>query len=114
MAYKRKDGIFAEPNEGYARSIYKLEAIDQRFKLLRKRSRADLGCLRFLAAVSHQGRRSRRLVVGVDLQPIRIELPSYAASCSETSLISLEDYSPTGDQFHVIVSDMAPPTGIET
>ena len=47
MAYNRKDGFFHKAQkEGYAaRSIYKLEAIDQRFKLIRGGDRAlDLGC----------------------------------------------------------------------
>jgi len=115
LAYKRKDGYFRRAQrEGYAaRSIYKLEAIDQRFKLLRKRSRVlDLGCapgswLQYLIkVVGPEG-----LVVGVDLQPIRIELPSYARFLQRDIFdLSLEDYSPTGDRFHVIVSDMAPRT----
>ena len=46
MAYKRKDGFFHKAQkEGFAaRSIYKLEAIDQRFKLIRRGDHAlDLG-----------------------------------------------------------------------
>ena len=36
MAYNRKDGFYKAQKEGYAaRSIYKLEAIDERFKLIR-------------------------------------------------------------------------------
>ena len=115
MAYKRKDGYFRRAQrEGYAaRSIYKLEAIDQRFQLLRSRSRVlDLGCapgswLQYLIkAVGPEG-----LVVGVDLQPIRIELPSYARFIQRDIFdLSLEDYSPTGERFDVIVSDMAPRT----
>lgn len=115
MAYNRKDGFFRRAQrEGYAaRSIYKLEEIDRRFKLLRPHSRVlDLGCapgswLQYLVqAVGPKG-----LVVGVDLQDIRIELPAYARFIQgDVFALTLEAYSPDGKRFHVIVSDMAPRT----
>ena len=115
MAYNRKDGFFRRAQrEGYAaRSVYKLEEIDRRFRLLRRRSRVlDLGCapgswLQYLVqVVGPEG-----LVVGVDLQPIRIELPPHARFIQRDIFdLTLEDYSPSGEPFHVIVSDMAPRT----
>ena len=65
--------------EGYAaRSVYKLEEIDRRFKLLRKRQRVlDLGCrpgswLQYAASrVGPDG-----LVVGIDREPLDVALPA--------------------------------------
>ena len=74
MAYNRKDGRIRRKRPTAARSIYKLEAIDERFKLIRRGDRAlDLGCapgswLQYLdKAAGAQGE-----VVGIDLKTVRL------------------------------------------
>lgn len=115
MAYDRKDGYFRRAQrEGYAaRSIYKLQELDRRFRLVRKNSRVlDLGCapgswLQYLfKAVGPEG-----LVVGVDLQPIRVELPAHGRFIQgDIFHLGLADYSPEAEAFDLVVSDMAPRT----
>lgn len=115
MAYNRKDGFFHKAQkEGYAaRSIYKLEAIDERFKLIRRGDRAlDLGCapgswLQYLdKRVGAQGE-----VVGIDLKTVRAVVSSRVRVVQADLLKTpLEVLSPNGHRFDVIVSDMAPNT----
>ncbi len=100
--------------EGYAaRSIYKLEEIDRRRRLLRPGQRVlDLGCapgswLQYAAhRVGHTG-----VVVGVDPQPVPAALPGHvrvvvgdAFSVEPASLLH------EGQPFDVVLSDMAPAT----
>jgi 23S rRNA (uridine2552-2'-O)-methyltransferase len=115
MAYNRKDGFFQKAQkEGFAaRSIYKLEAIDERFKLIRKGDRAlDLGSapgswLQYLdKKVGERG-----LVVGIDLKKVRAVVSKRVRVLQgDIRKTPLETYNPGGRRFDVIVSDMAPNT----
>ncbi|MEE4608146.1 MAG: RlmE family RNA methyltransferase [Desulfobacteraceae bacterium] len=100
--------------DGYAaRSVYKLEEIQARHRILRPGDRVlDLGCapgswLVFAARiVGPQGR-----VVGLDLKPVTIALPAQV----RTLVADLQDneaaLGQTGpDGFDVVLSDMAPAT----
>jgi 23S rRNA (uridine2552-2'-O)-methyltransferase len=100
--------------EGFiARSVYKLEEVDRRVRLLRPGQRVlDLGCypgswLQYCArAVGKRG-----LVVGVDTLRITIELPPHVhfiqADVFELLPSDLYQFS---HEFDVMLSDLAPAT----
>jgi|UniRef100_A0A7V6A1C4 23S rRNA (uridine2552-2'-O)-methyltransferase len=100
--------------EGFvSRAVYKLKAIDQKYRLFRRGQRVlDLGCtpgswLQYIGnRVGPEG-----LVVGVDLETPRVSLvhPLYFIPGNVLSL----DFSAIRSQspyFHVVVSDLAPKT----
>lgn len=96
-----------------ARSVYKLEEIQHRFKLIRKGDRIlDLGCapgswLRLAAELTG----SQGKVVGIDLKPVKISLPPQATA--HTGDILAEPPEPMEhleSWFDVVISDMAPST----
>jgi 23S rRNA (uridine2552-2'-O)-methyltransferase len=95
--------------EGFpARSVYKLDEIDRRVRLLRPGDRVlDLGAapgswLRYAAQrVGPQGR-----VVGIDLQELRTGLPPNA----EFHVQDVHAFDPGEATFDVVLSDMAPAT----
>ena len=100
--------------EGFpARSVYKLDEIDRRVRLLRPGQRVlDLGChpgswLLYCARSVGQ----RGLVVGVDTLPMSLELPPYVhvlrIDVFELQPADLHRFSPT---FDVVLSDLAPAT----
>ncbi len=99
---------------GYAgRAVFKLEELDQRFRLLKKGSRVlDLGCwpgswLQYAAErVGSDGR-----LVGVDLKEVSIALPETV----ETFVGDVDKLRPDAlvkrfGAFDVVISDMAPHT----
>ena len=100
--------------EGYAaRSVYKLEEIQRRYRVIRAGDRVlDLGCapggwLQFAAAAT--GPRGR--VLGIDLMPVKIALPDHV----QTLVGDLEHPSASVAAvltagFDVVLSDMAPAT----
>ncbi|MBW1982821.1 MAG: RlmE family RNA methyltransferase [Deltaproteobacteria bacterium] len=96
-----------------ARSVYKLEEVDRRVGLLKPGYKVlDLGCypgswLQYCSrAVGKNG-----LVVGVDIQPVDISLPTnvHIIACDVFNLLptDLFRYSST---FDVVLSDLAPAT----
>ena len=100
--------------EGFiARSVYKLEEVDRRVRLLRPGQRVlDLGChpgswLQYCArAVGKRG-----LVVGIDTRKISVELPPHVhlvqADVFELSPADLHHFS---NEFDAVLSDLAPAT----
>jgi len=113
MARKRQPDHFARraKKEGKAaRSVYKLEEIDQRWGVLRKGGGVlDLGCapgswLQFAAGrVGSKGR-----VIGYDLKPLQISLPAHAQA-RVGDVFELEDGA-FEEPFDTVLSDMAPST----
>ncbi len=113
--WQPQDHYFREAKrEGFsARSVYKLEEIDKRVRLLRSGQRVlDLGChpgswLQYCARVVGK----RGLVVGVDTRQVSIELPSHVhflqADVFEVSPADLHHLSRV---FDVVLSDLAPAT----
>jgi len=101
-------------NENYpARSVYKLEEIQNKFNVLKKKDQVlDLGCapgswlLYAAKQIGHQGK-----VFGIDLKQIKIQLPENVFAIKE-NILNLEKVSfldeTTG--FNAILSDMAPAT----
>lgn len=96
-----------------ARSVFKLEEIQQKFKVLRKGSRVlDLGCVPgswLLYAAREVGKSGT--VVGVDIQPFTGRVPENATVFQEDIFSIDEDILKVdGRKFHVVLSDMAPAT----
>lgn len=117
VAYNKKDYYFykAKAENFAARSIFKLEEMDQKLKIIKPKHKIlDLGAApgswaQYVSKViGPQGR-----ILGVDLQPIAITLPN--ATFIEADLRSLElasvfqEYGFT-EPFDVVLSDMAPKT----
>jgi 23S rRNA (uridine2552-2'-O)-methyltransferase len=96
-----------------ARSVYKLQEMQQKYSIIRKGDRVlDLGCapgawLLFAAKQTGPG----GSVVGIDLQKIDIHLPPHAQSV-QGDLTDVETDWPgrIGRDFEVVISDMAPAT----
>lgn len=122
MTFKVKDYYFhkAKKDNFLARSVYKLEEIDQRFKILQSSFQVlDLGYspgswVQYTSKkVGHKG-----LVVGVDLKEINrqlLELPNVRLFQRDAFLVEkLEDLF-VDKPFDVVLSDMAPnTTGIKS
>ena len=117
MAYQRKDYYYKKAKaEGKAsRAAYKLLQLNERFRLVRKGMKTvDLGCapggwlIELCDLVGVSGR-----VIGIDLQPLKIPLPSQATfvqgSIDDTSMLgTIKEH--LGNKAEVVVSDMAPKT----
>jgi 23S rRNA (uridine2552-2'-O)-methyltransferase len=101
-----------------ARSVYKLQEIDHRVRLLRAGQRVlDLGC-RPGSWLQHAAERvgEKGFVVGLDRQPLEIEVPQNACVLTGDVLTvdpqQLRDAVPEERRgcFQVVLSDMAPDT----
>ena len=107
--YSRK----AQKEKYPARSVYKLQEIQKKYRLIRKGDRVlDLGCspgswLTYAAdLVGESG-----LVVGIDLKPVSIQLPAQVIFYKGDILAPGEGLTRKLEQrFHAIISDMAPNT----
>jgi len=112
---KIKDHYFHKAkSDGYvARSIYKLEEIDKKHRLLNSGDQVlDLGCspgswLQYAAEkVGEKGR-----VLGVDLQGVKLSLPKNVKVLQADIFdIKVQDLEMNGGMIDVILSDMAPKT----
>ncbi len=124
MTYERKDPYYKKAKqEGFAaRAVYKLEELDQEFKLLKAGDHVlDLGCapgswLQYAERkVSMKGR-----VVGIDLLPLRLAFPPHVVvlqgDAFTTPPEALQAAGVAAPQpFDVVLSDMAPnTTGIKS
>ena len=96
-----------------ARSVYKLDEIQQKFGIIKKNSKVlDLGCfpgswLLYAADLTtKQGK-----VVGIDLKPVDIQMPPHVKTYTG-DVFSLDDsfFDRVGHKFNVVLSDMAPAT----
>ena len=117
MAYNPRDYFFKKAKEeNYAaRSVFKLQEIDDRFKLFKAGYKIlDLGAApgswsQFAAEkIGPKGR-----VLGIDLQAIKITLPNAFFVNADLRDLDLEStFSETGIQppFDIVLSDMAPRT----
>ncbi|MGQ9687593.1 MAG: SAM-dependent methyltransferase [Desulfobaccales bacterium] len=108
-AYRRQ----AQAEGFVSRAVYKLKAIDLKYRLFRRGQRVlDLGCspgswLQYIARrIGPQG-----LVVGVDLEPPKVPLvhPLYFLE-GDVRSIDFKVLRAQSHYFEVIVSDMAPKT----
>src|SRR5262245_55435870 len=111
-SYKRPDHYarLAKHEGKAARSIYKLEEIDKRWRLIATGARVlDLGCAPgswTQYAANKVG--STGAIVGLDVQPVRITLPSQVKILQHD--IYQLDAAALGTSFDVVLSDMAPST----
>jgi 23S rRNA (uridine2552-2'-O)-methyltransferase len=96
-----------------ARSVFKLQEIQQKVNLIHKGNRVlDLGCspgswlMLTAGLIGPTGR-----VVGIDITPVSISLPSHVRVFTADMLALPDDISEAvGYDFHVVISDMAPST----
>ena len=107
--YSRK----AQKEKYPARSVYKLQEIQKKYRLIRKGDRVlDLGCspgswLAYAAELTGEGGR----VVGIDLKPVSIQLPAHVTVYKGDLLTPGEALmEKLGQRFHAVISDMAPNT----
>ena len=98
-----------------ARSVYKLKEAQKKYRLIRKGDQVlDLGCSPgswLLYAAELTGKRGK--VLGIDLKPVTIRIPSQAETLEadiltiDRSWIEKEGFT---SRFNVVLSDMAPAT----
>jgi 23S rRNA (uridine2552-2'-O)-methyltransferase len=117
VAYNPKDFYFLKAkSENYAaRSVFKIQEIDERFKLFKPSYKVlDLGAApgswsQYASQkVGAQGR-----ILGIDIQPIKLTLPNAVFMTADMRQLDLaEIMSAHGIQppFDVVLSDMAPKT----
>jgi 23S rRNA (uridine2552-2'-O)-methyltransferase len=100
----------AKKNRFPARSVYKLQEIQQKHQLIKKGFKVlDLGCAPgswLLYAAKITGDRGR--VVGIDLKPVTGKVPAHAEIIVADVFTLDIDSLDTG--FNVLLSDMAPAT----
>lgn len=117
MTYNPQDKYFKKAKqEGFAaRSVYKLQEIDQKFKVFRAgQTVLDLGASPgswSQYATQKIGDRGRLL--GVDLSPVTVSLPNATFIAADLRDLNLEEiFQKHGFQppFDVVMSDMAPKT----
>ena len=93
-----------------ARSVYKLQEIQQKHRLIKKGHKIlDLGCAPgswLLFAAKLTGDKGK--VVGIDLKPIKGQVPAHAQII--TADVFALDLESLGSNFDVVLSDMAPAT----
>jgi len=110
----KKDEFFTKKaqKEGYpARSVYKLQEIDKKYRIFKKGDRVlDLGCApgSWLLYISKKvGSRGR--VIGVDIEDVKIKKRENMIFIKK-DVMDLEDsdLKKSFEQFQVVVSDLAP------
>ena len=117
MTFKVKDHYYekAKKDNYYARSIYKLEEIDKKFKVLKKGEQVmDLGYspgswVQYTQQVVGED----GLVVGCDIKPVNKKLLNLKnVRLFEKDVFDIKDLEELGveGQFDVMLSDMAPNT----
>jgi len=95
-----------------ARSVYKLQEMQQKYNLIKKGDRIlDLGCAPgswLLYAAKLTGNKGH--VTGIDLKPVTINIPPHV-SLYTGDIFSFDSSSESiGNEFNVVISDMAPST----
>lgn len=120
--YNPRDRFFLKAKEENfaARSVYKLQEIDQRFKIFKPGDIVlDLGCSPgSWSQYASQKVGDRGRVLGVDLKPVTVKLPNATFIEADLRDLNLENvfvehgFAPP---FDLVISDMAPnTTGIKS
>ena len=96
-----------------ARSVYKLEEIQGKTKIIKKGQKIlDLGCAPgswLLYASKITGNKGK--VIGIDLKPVTINLPAHArAYIGDMLFMDSELLEKVGKDYNLVLSDMAPNT----
>lgn len=96
-----------------ARSVYKLQEMQKRYRLIHPGNRVlDLGCapgswLKYTAQIVGP----RGLALGLDLKPVKLELPKHAqVIIADIFDLNADVNDMLRRKFHCILSDMAPAT----
>lgn len=119
MTFNPRDHYFKKAKkEGFkARSVFKLDEIQQKFKIFNSQSTVlDLGCApgSWSQWVSQKLGTSKGLVVGVDLNPVDLSLPNFVFIQGDIYQLDLSQelsrFGITIDKFDLLISDMAPKT----
>ncbi len=96
-----------------ARSVYKLQEIQSRYKLIKKGNKVlDLGCCPGSWTIYASGLVGEKgMVAGIDIKQLDIKIPSNAKyyQCDIFNIDSNTLFS-VGKNFNVVMSDMAPAT----
>lgn len=116
MAYNPKDHYFhkAKKENFVARSVFKLEEIDQKFKLLKPDQYVvDLGCApgSWTQYVLRKSPKSQ--VIGIDLTVVNVKDPRFHFQQADIYTFDLAAFVKEKfgiDQVDVVLSDMAPKT----
>jgi 23S rRNA (uridine2552-2'-O)-methyltransferase len=103
----------AKKDQFPARSVFKLKEIQKKFQLIKKGDNIlDLGCYPgswLLYAADLTGGKGR--VVGLDLEPVTLKLPPHVRVYTGDILaMDVAFFKSLGNDFNVVVSDMAPAT----
>lgn len=117
MAYNPKDYYFkkAKKENFAARSVFKLDEIDQKFKIIKPGQTVfDLGCSPgSWSQYASQKVGAKGRVLGVDLSPVMVKLPNATFLQADLRDLNLEQvFAENGfaPPFDVVISDMAPKT----
>jgi len=111
----RQDAAYRRAKqEGFAaRAVYKLQELDQRFKLLKSGRRVlDLGCWPG-SWMQHAAERvgEEGVVVGLDLREVELALPAWCESfVADVDALEPRELLDRFGPFDVVLSDMAPKT----
>ena len=114
MGFKVKDHYFkkAKKEQFLARSVYKLEEIDKKFKILNKNDQIlDLGY--YPGSWIQYAQKIAKSVVGVDIKEVNKKIINLNnVTLFQKDAFEIEDISELGvdSMFDVILSDMAPDT----
>lgn len=111
---KRHDAYWkrAKRESFAARSVYKLEEIDRKHKLLRPGARVlDLGC-RPGSWLQYAGDKvgAAGALVGIDREPLAIVIPRARIIVGDVFAVSLDELRGELAAFDAVLSDMAPDT----
>lgn len=117
MAYNPKDHYFKKAKEQNfaARSVFKLEEIDQKFKIVKPGQKIlDLGCSpgSWSQYASKKAGPTGR-ILGVDLSPVKVSLPNATFIQADLRDLRLDEiFAQHGFEppFDLVMSDMAPKT----
>jgi 23S rRNA (uridine2552-2'-O)-methyltransferase len=117
MAYQPNDHYARKAKKEHfaARSVYKLEEIDKRFKLIRQGDKIiDLGCSPgSWSQYASQKIGNKGRILGLDLTQMKIDLPNaifVKANILETDITALLNEYEMGSVVDAVISDMAPKT----
>lgn len=100
----------AKKEQFAARSVYKLQEIDERFGLFQRGQRVlDLGC-RPGSWLQYAAQRTQGSLVGLDRQPLSITIPRTTVLVGDVFTVTPEELRGELAGFDVVLSDMAPDT----
>lgn len=117
MAYNPKDYFFhkAKKENFAARSVFKLEEIDERFQIIKSGYKIlDLGAAPGSWAQYCSGKIGKQgRVLGIDLQPIKLTMPNAVFITADMRALDLTQVmtdNGIAPPFDAVLSDMAPKT----